>query len=78
VRRFMGMLSEDQQEVLLLRYVGGLTAPEPAEILGKNLAAVKGLQHRGERSLARLMGDGSGLAASSRPPGTSQEKWGSA
>jgi RNA polymerase sigma-70 factor, ECF subfamily len=78
VRRFMGMLSEDQQEVLLLRCFGGLTAPETAEILGKNLAAVKGLQHRGERSLARLMGDGSGLAASSRPPGTSQEKWGSA
>jgi RNA polymerase sigma-70 factor, ECF subfamily len=73
VRKFMAMLSDEQQEVLLLRYVAGMSAPETAEILGKNLAAVKGLQHRGEQSLARLMGTGSGLAASSPPPGTSQE-----
>jgi RNA polymerase sigma-70 factor, ECF subfamily len=73
VRRFMKMLSEDQQEVLLLRYVAGLTAPETAEVTGRSLAAVKGLQHRGEQSLKRLIGESSGLTASSSPPATSQQ-----
>ncbi len=63
LRAAMAQLSEDQQEVLLLRYVGGLTAPEAAAVLGKNVPAVRGLQHRGERSLARILErEGSGLA----------------
>lgn len=53
LRRYITRLSDDQQQVLLLRYVGGLTAPEVAEILGKNVVAVRGLQHRGERALYR-------------------------
>ena len=61
LRTAMAQLSEDQQEVLLLRYVGGLTAPEAADVLGKNVPAVRGLQHRGERSLARILErDGAG------------------
>jgi RNA polymerase sigma-70 factor (ECF subfamily) len=55
LRGYLTRLSEDQQQVLLLRYVGGLTAPEVAQILGKNVVAVRGLQHRGERSLHRLL-----------------------
>jgi RNA polymerase sigma-70 factor, ECF subfamily len=74
VRAYMQMLSEEQQEVLLLRYVAGLTAPETADVLGKNLSAVKGLQHRGERSMARLMGLSSQAPASSGPSATSQDQ----
>lgn len=55
VRETMKQLSEDQRQVLLLRYVGGLTAPETGRVLGKTDGAVRSLQHRGERTLARLL-----------------------
>lgn len=63
LRKYLVRLSDDQQQVLSLRYVAGLTAPEVAEILGKNVVAVRGLQHRGERALYRhLTADNSPLA----------------
>ena len=49
-------LTRDQREVLLLRLVADLTAPEVAGILHKSTEAVKALQHRGLASLARLLG----------------------
>jgi RNA polymerase sigma-70 factor (ECF subfamily) len=49
-------LTSDQREVLLLRLVGDLTAPEVAGILHKSTEAVKALQHRGLASLARVLG----------------------
>ena len=49
-------LTPDQREVLVLRLVGDLTAPEVAGILHKSTEAVKALQHRGLVSLARLLG----------------------
>ena len=49
-------LTPDQREVLLLRLVGDLTAPEVAGILHKSTEAVWALQHRGLASLARLLG----------------------
>jgi RNA polymerase sigma factor (sigma-70 family) len=49
-------LTCDQREVLLLRLVADLTAPEVAGILHKSTDAVKALQHRGLASLARLLG----------------------
>ena len=52
----MQELSSDQREVLLLCMLGGLTAPEVAEILGKTTGAVKALHHRGLASLARVLG----------------------
>jgi RNA polymerase sigma-70 factor, ECF subfamily len=55
VRRAIEQLSADQRTVLQLRYAGGLSAPEIARVLGKNEAAIRSLQHRGERSLARLL-----------------------
>lgn len=55
LREALAQLSDDQQQVLLLRYVAGLTAPEVAEVVDKNVPAVRGLQHRGERSLARIL-----------------------
>jgi RNA polymerase sigma-70 factor (ECF subfamily) len=49
-------LTPDQHEVLLLRLVADLTAPEVARILNKSTDAVKALQHRGLASLARVLG----------------------
>jgi RNA polymerase sigma-70 factor (ECF subfamily) len=49
-------LTSDQREVLLLRLVANLTAPEVAEILNKSTDAVKALQHRGLASLTRVLG----------------------
>ena len=48
-------LTCDQREVLVLRLVADLTAPEVAGILNKSTEAVKALQHRGLASLARLL-----------------------
>lgn len=66
VRAAMAHLSEDQRAVLQMRYVAELTAPEVAEVLGKTEGAVRSLQHRGERALARLL---EGSAASPHAPG---------
>ena len=49
-------LTPDQREVLLLRLVADLTAPQVAGILHKSTDAVKALQHRGLASLARVLG----------------------
>jgi RNA polymerase sigma factor (sigma-70 family) len=44
-------LTPDQRDVLLLRFVAGLTLPEIATIVDKRLGAVKALQRRGLASL---------------------------
>lgn len=56
VRTALAQLSPDQQEVLVLRVVAGLTAGEVAEQTGRTVGAVKALQHRGLDSLGRLLG----------------------
>jgi RNA polymerase sigma-70 factor (ECF subfamily) len=48
-------LTGDQREVLVLRLVADLTAPQVAGILHTSTQAVKALQHRGLASLARLL-----------------------
>jgi len=55
VRQAIDRLSPDQRLVLQLRYAGGLSAPEISRVLGKNETAIRSLQHRGERALARLL-----------------------
>lgn len=84
VRAGLAHLSDDQRQVLLLRYVAGLTAPEVAGVLRKTDGAVRSLQHRGERSLARILtADGQGpperspdhaQAAPSEPRRASQQR----
>lgn len=56
VREALARLSPDQQEVLALRVVAGLTANEVAAMTGRTVGAVKALQHRGLDSLGRLLG----------------------
>jgi RNA polymerase sigma-70 factor, ECF subfamily len=49
-------LRADQQEVLALRVLGGLSAVQAAEVLGKSEGAVRVAQHRALRSLRETMG----------------------
>jgi RNA polymerase sigma-70 factor (ECF subfamily) len=55
LRRALHGLTSDQQQVVLLKFVDGLSNSEVAQILGKTEGAVKSLQHRALASLDRLM-----------------------
>ncbi|HWH33646.1 MAG TPA: RNA polymerase sigma factor [Egibacteraceae bacterium] len=52
----LAQLSEDQREVVLLRFLSGLSGPEVAAATGRSVGAVKSLQHRGLAALARVLG----------------------
>jgi RNA polymerase sigma factor (sigma-70 family) len=58
VRALIGGLSPDQQSVLLLRIIGGLTVEEVARTLGKRPGAVKALQRRGLATIERRLSEG--------------------
>lgn len=49
------LLTEEQREVVLLRFVEGLSAREVGDILGKQEGAVRGMQFRAIESLRRAM-----------------------
>ncbi|MEQ8717050.1 MAG: sigma-70 family RNA polymerase sigma factor [Acidimicrobiales bacterium] len=51
----LGRLTEDQREVLALRFVADLRLWEVADITGRSLSAVKELQARALRRLNRLL-----------------------
>jgi RNA polymerase sigma-70 factor (ECF subfamily) len=53
VREIIARLTPDQQEVLLLRILGGLTVEEVARILRKREGAIKALQRRGVAKIRR-------------------------
>jgi RNA polymerase sigma-70 factor (ECF subfamily) len=48
-------LTEDQQQVISLRFIVGYSTAEVASLLGKTEGAVKALQHRALASLRRLL-----------------------
>ena len=50
-------LTDDQQDVIILKFVQGLENTEVAHVLNKNEGAVKSLQHRALRRLARVMAE---------------------
>ena len=56
VRRALARLADDRRQVLVLRFVDGLTAAEIGAVLGRSAAAVRVLQHRALRDLERLLG----------------------
>lgn len=56
VRSALKQLDEDDQEILILRFVERKSHKEVAEILGKNEAAVRTAQHRALKKLAKLLG----------------------
>jgi len=47
-------LNPQQQECVTLRFLHGLSVAETAEVMGKNTGAIKALQYRATRSLARI------------------------
>jgi len=48
-------LTEDQQEVIILKFVDGLSNTEVGQVLGKSEGAIKSLQHRALSSLNRVL-----------------------
>ena len=48
-------LNSQQQECVTLRFLHGLSVAETAQIMGKNDGAIKTLQYRAIRTLARLL-----------------------
>jgi RNA polymerase sigma-70 factor (ECF subfamily) len=55
LRLALDALPPEQRDVLVLRFVVGLTPREVAERIGRSEDAVHGLQHRGRRTLRREM-----------------------
>lgn len=53
LRSAIGLLTGDQQQVIILRFIEGRRIEEVATIMGKKPNAIKALQHRALRSLAR-------------------------
>ncbi len=51
-------LTPRQQECVTLRFLSGLSVAETARIMGKNEGAIKTLQYRAVRTLARLLPEG--------------------
>ncbi|MBN1659605.1 MAG: sigma-70 family RNA polymerase sigma factor [Anaerolineae bacterium] len=51
----VAQLTEDQQDVIVLRFIGEMSLAEIAETLGKTPGAVKSLQHRALATLSRLL-----------------------
>lgn len=49
----LSVLTQEQRDVVLLRVVSGLTIEEIAEVLGKRVGAIKAMQRRAFRALAR-------------------------
>jgi RNA polymerase sigma-70 factor (ECF subfamily) len=49
-------LTDEQRDVILLRFLEGLSINDVAEVLNKTPGAVKGLQHRALRALSEAMG----------------------
>jgi RNA polymerase sigma-70 factor (ECF subfamily) len=58
LRRALGALSTDRRQVLVLRFVDGLSAREIGAVLGRSEGAVRVLQHRALRELATSLVDG--------------------
>lgn len=56
IRDKLKVLSEDQQTLLILRFVERKSHEEVAKVLGKSVSAVKTMQHRALQRLAQLMG----------------------
>ncbi|NJC69322.1 sigma-70 family RNA polymerase sigma factor [Planosporangium thailandense] len=56
--RAVKQLNPEQQECIVLRFLQGFSVAETAQAMGKNEGAIKALQYRAVRTLARLLPDG--------------------
>lgn len=55
LRDALGQLTDEQQQVLILRFFQDLSAVQVAEVIGKSVGAVQALQHRALASLERVL-----------------------
>ncbi len=60
VQTTMKKLREDYRTVLELRFLGGLSPEETAQVMGRSEGAIRVLQHRALAALAKLLGRGEG------------------
>ena len=58
LRRALDLLPDDRRQVVVLRFVDGLSAREIGAVLGRTEGAVRVLQHRALRELAVMLGGG--------------------
>jgi RNA polymerase sigma-70 factor (ECF subfamily) len=58
LRRALAALSDDRRQVLVLRFVDGLSAREIGAVLGRSEGAVRVLQHRALRELGTILEGG--------------------
>ena len=56
VRQALAQLTEEQRQVIVLKFVEDRSNAEVAALLGKNEGAIKALQHRALAALRRLLG----------------------
>ena len=57
VRELLGLLTDDQRQVLALRVIADLSLEQVADLMGKPVGAVKALQHRALAALRRKIAD---------------------
>ena len=55
LRAAISHLTADQQQVIILKFVEGLSNTEAGQVLGKTEGAIKSLQHRALAALQRIM-----------------------
>jgi len=55
VRLALKSLTDEQQQVIVLRFIEGLNLQETADLLGKTLGSVKVMQHRALAALSRAL-----------------------
>jgi RNA polymerase sigma-70 factor (ECF subfamily) len=55
LRLALQRLTEDQRQVLTLRFIEGLSTEEVAQVMGKRQGAIRALQMRGLQALAQII-----------------------
>ena len=55
VRKALRLITADQRQVIVLRFLEGWSSQEIAQTMGKSLGAIKALQHRGVAALQRIL-----------------------
>ena len=70
LRALLDLLTPEQRDVLLLRFVADLSLEEVAEAQGRSVGAVKALQHRALASVRRLFEEVGDEAVSPAPAAT--------
>jgi RNA polymerase sigma-70 factor (ECF subfamily) len=60
----LAQLTDDQQDVVILRFIGEMSLADVAETLGKTVGATKAVQYRALATLARLLEERKGSVSS--------------